>query len=98
VTLIGYGMISTTLETFWTQTALFLNSGIGHFFAGFLFINLVFFQLTELEANSRHQEAESSSNVREYERALSGVQQEVTAYQTVLAQTQVGGCFVQQLK
>ncbi len=47
-------------------------------------------QLTELEANSRHQEAESSNNVREYERALSGVQQEVTAYQTVLAQTQVG--------
>ena len=46
-------------------------------------------QLTELEANSRHQEAESSSNVREYERALTGVQQEVTAYQTVLAQTQV---------
>ncbi|XP_059351791.1 uncharacterized protein LOC130689486 isoform X2 [Daphnia carinata] len=45
-------------------------------------------ELTELEANSRHQEAESNSNVREYERALTGVQQEVTAYQSVLAQTQ----------
>lgn len=46
-------------------------------------------QLTELEANNRHQEVETTTNVREYERALSGVQQEVTAYQTVLAQTQV---------
>lgn len=46
-------------------------------------------QLTELEANNRHQEVETTNNVREYERALSGVQQEVTAYQTVLAQTQV---------
>uniref|UniRef100_A0A0P5TUY7 Neurabin-1 n=1 Tax=Daphnia magna TaxID=35525 RepID=A0A0P5TUY7_9CRUS len=42
----------------------------------------------EAEANSRHQEAETNSNVREYERALTGVQQEVTAYQSVLAQTQ----------
>lgn len=30
-----------------------------------------------------------TGNVREYERALTGVQQEVTAYQSVLAQTQV---------
>lgn len=57
-----------------------------------VFIFLI--QLTELEANSRHQEAETNSNVREYERALTGVQQEVTAYQSVLAQTQVEFCFV----
>ena len=45
-------------------------------------------KLTELEANCRHQEAENNS-YRDYERALTGVQQEVTAYQSVLAQTQV---------
>lgn len=52
-------------------------------------ISFSLIQLTELEANNRHQEVETTNNVREYERALSGVQQEVTAYQTVLAQTQV---------
>ena len=46
-------------------------------------------QLTELEANARHQEAETSTNARDYERALSGAQQEVSAYQSILAQTQV---------
>ena len=49
---------------------------------------LFFAKLTELEANCRHQEAENNS-FRDYERALTGVQQEVSAYQSVLAQTQV---------
>ena len=54
------------------------------------------YQATELEANSRHQEVvEATTNVREYERALSGVQQEVTAYQNVLAQTQVNSILIE---
>lgn len=52
-------------------------------------------QLAESEANCRKQEAQID-NVRHYEEALSNVQQEVEAYQSVLAQTQViiGHCSI----
>jgi len=45
-------------------------------------------QLAELETNLRNQEARND-NVAQYEQALANVQQEVGAYQSVLAQTQV---------